>query len=160
MWQAVSDVSKHLPHLHWFIGKWTVIFQPYRSIYEHLITSSGEPKCHPVLASHFYPVPVTRTFDPKNPPSFSCHVWFNRLPWLGGGVCTCQRTLWGCRSSGRRPTSPLKCSFSSSCGNCSTNHNDCWRMWAWLTGSWLPWPRMNFNFLWMRCVLIQVDDRL
>lgn len=91
---------------------------------------------------------ILLTFDPKNILLFllSWSTWFHLRAWLRS-VCTCQHTLWGFRTSDRRPPSSLKSPFSSSCGDCSTNHDDCWRLWAWLTGSWLPWPQMNFNFL-------------
>lgn len=111
-----------------------------------------KPKCHLVVISCFYSTHITITFDPKKTHLFQLSRVVNFPPWLRG-MCTCQHTPWGSRSSGGRPTSLLKCSFSSSCGNCSTNHNDCWRMWAWLVAMatdefQLPANEMSFNSSW------------
>lgn len=66
-------------------------------------------------------------------------VWPAPLNTTLRGACTCL--------SDRRPASALKWPFSSSCGDCSTNHNGCWRKCPWLPGSWLPWLQMDFIIL-------------
>lgn len=75
--------------------------------------------------------------------------------------------LDGCHALGGTPTCLIEVLLLLQlCGNCSTNHNDCWGeqrcsgprchspFW-----SGLPWSQMHFNLLRMRSVLINANDQ-